>query len=127
MFQSRLVRRYCLNKQIIVRKAGFHALRLLPSFKYSHVKSRGRPSMSALIQIPLKHRVFSAGAWSIAGHGVSLMIRVGTSLFMTRQLLPEKFGVMAIASMSEIASPLLACGGFAACDTAVASAARGTV
>jgi O-antigen/teichoic acid export membrane protein len=48
---------------------------------------------------PLRHRVMRAGAWSVAGYGVSLVIRFGTNLVMTRLLAPDMFGVMAIASM----------------------------
>jgi O-antigen/teichoic acid export membrane protein len=47
----------------------------------------------------LKQRVLSAGAWSLVGYALSFAIRLGSNLFMTRQLLPEMFGVMAIATM----------------------------
>jgi O-antigen/teichoic acid export membrane protein len=55
--------------------------------------------MSSLSQLTLKQRVFSAGAWSLGGYALSFAIRLGSNLFMTRQLLPEMFGVMAIAGM----------------------------
>lgn len=45
----------------------------------------------------LKQRVLRAGGWSFAGYGVSLAIRIGSNLVMTRLLAPEMFGVMAIA------------------------------
>jgi len=47
----------------------------------------------------LKHRVFTASAWSLGGHGLGLAIRFCSNLIMTRLLLPEMFGVMAIASI----------------------------
>ena len=46
----------------------------------------------------LRHRVLKAGLWSTAGFGLSLVIRFGTNLLMTRLLLPDMFGVMAIAT-----------------------------
>ena len=50
-------------------------------------------------RIPLKRRVLAASAWSLAGYGVSLGIRFGSNLVMTRLLVPEMFGVMAIATI----------------------------
>jgi len=38
-----------------------------------------------------------AGVWSIGGHGLSHVIRLGSNLIMTRLLVPEMFGIMAIA------------------------------
>ena len=55
--------------------------------------------MSTFSQLTLKKRVISAGAWSLVGYALSFAIRLGSNLFMTRQLLPEMFGVMAIAGM----------------------------
>ena len=49
--------------------------------------------------IPLKQRVFAASAWSLAGYGVNQAIRFGSNLIMTRLLVPEMFGVMAIATI----------------------------
>lgn len=47
----------------------------------------------------LKKRALRAGGWTVAGHGLSQLIRFGSNLLMTRLLLPELFGVMAIAYM----------------------------
>lgn len=47
----------------------------------------------------LKRRIFAAGGWTVAGFGLSQVLRFGTSLLMTRLLVPEMFGVMAIANM----------------------------
>jgi O-antigen/teichoic acid export membrane protein len=49
--------------------------------------------------IPLKRRVFTASAWSLGGYGVGMAIRFGSNLIMTRLLVPEMFGVMAIATV----------------------------
>jgi O-antigen/teichoic acid export membrane protein len=45
----------------------------------------------------LRQRVLRAGGWSIAGFALAQVIRFGTNLVMTRLLVPEMFGVMAIA------------------------------
>jgi O-antigen/teichoic acid export membrane protein len=47
----------------------------------------------------LKQRVVHASAWSLAGYGLSLVIRFGSNLLMTRLLIPSMFGVMAIATV----------------------------
>ncbi|MEH2628580.1 O-antigen/teichoic acid export membrane protein [Bradyrhizobium sp. AZCC 1719] len=49
-------------------------------------------------QISLKQRVMKAGMWSLAGFALSLVVRLGSNLLMTRLLAPEMFGVMAVAS-----------------------------
>ena len=43
--------------------------------------------------------MLAAGAWSLAGYAVSQVIRFGSNLIMTRLLVPEMFGVMAIATI----------------------------
>jgi len=48
-------------------------------------------------QVPLRRRVLNAGAWTFAGYGLSLAIRFGSNLLLTRLLAPEMFGVTAIA------------------------------
>lgn len=47
----------------------------------------------------LTQRVLRAGGWSFGGHALSQVIRLGSNLLMTRLLVPEMFGVMAIATM----------------------------
>ena len=47
----------------------------------------------------LRTRAISAGIWMLAGYGLSLCLRLGSNLLMTRLLAPEMFGVMAIAAM----------------------------
>jgi O-antigen/teichoic acid export membrane protein len=54
----------------------------------------------AVKQTPsLRQKVLRAGAWSFGGHIFSQAIRLASNLIMTRLLVPEMFGVMAIASM----------------------------
>lgn len=55
--------------------------------------------MTDRIPSSLKQRIFAAGGWTVAGFGLSQALRFGTSLLMTRLLVPEMFGVMAIANM----------------------------
>jgi O-antigen/teichoic acid export membrane protein len=47
----------------------------------------------------LKQRVLRAVGWSFSGYGASMVIRLASTLIMTRLLEPEMFGVMAIAGM----------------------------
>ncbi|MBR0836972.1 oligosaccharide flippase family protein [Bradyrhizobium manausense] len=46
----------------------------------------------------MKERVFRAGFWSASGFALNLVIRFGSSLLMTRLLLPEMFGLMSLAT-----------------------------
>lgn len=55
--------------------------------------------MSSPNPITLKQRALRAGGWSFAGYGLSQAIRLGSNLVMTRLLVPEMFGVLAIATM----------------------------
>ena len=50
-------------------------------------------------RISLKKRVLRAGTWSLAGFGLNRAIRFGTDLLLTRLLVPDMFGVMAIATV----------------------------
>jgi O-antigen/teichoic acid export membrane protein len=54
--------------------------------------------MTLSVELSLKQRVLNAGMWSLAGFALSLVMRLGSNLLMTRLLAPEMFGVMAIAS-----------------------------
>lgn len=53
----------------------------------------------ALPRAPLKQRMIHAGMWSVAGYGLSQIIRFGSNLVMARLLAPEFFGVMGIATV----------------------------
>ena len=49
--------------------------------------------------VSLKRRVLGAGAWSLAGFALNYSLRLGSSLILTRLLVPNMFGVMAIAML----------------------------
>jgi O-antigen/teichoic acid export membrane protein len=49
--------------------------------------------------LTLKSRVFRAGAWTIVGHASAQALRLLTTLVMTRLLVPEMFGIMALANV----------------------------
>jgi O-antigen/teichoic acid export membrane protein len=55
----------------------------------------------------LRSRVLRAGAWTLMGHVASQMLRLGSNLIMTRVLLPEMFGIMALANVILIGLQLL--------------------
>ncbi|MGE5510072.1 MAG: oligosaccharide flippase family protein [Bacteroidota bacterium] len=57
------------------------------------------PAIPMPERIPLKRRVLTASAWTLAGYGISQVLRFGSNLIMTRLLVPEMFGVMAIATI----------------------------
>lgn len=50
-------------------------------------------------QQPLTKRFIGASAWTFAGYGLGLIIRLGSNLVLTRLLVPEMFGVVAIATV----------------------------
>jgi O-antigen/teichoic acid export membrane protein len=56
----------------------------------------------------LRHRILRAGSWSLAGHVISNVLRLGSSLVMTRLLAPELFGVMTIVFSVMVTVALLA-------------------
>lgn len=55
--------------------------------------------MSSVNSLTFRQRFLQAGSWSVVGHVVSLALRLGTNLIMTRLLVPDMFGVMAIAAV----------------------------
>lgn len=55
----------------------------------------------------LRARVLNAGSWSTGGYALNQLIRLATNLVMTRLLMPEVFGVMAIANMLIVGLNLL--------------------
>jgi O-antigen/teichoic acid export membrane protein len=61
------------------------------------------PSKSIYIRPPrllsLQRRVLNASIWSLAGYGCNQALRLAGNLLMTRLLVPEMFGVMAIAGV----------------------------
>ena len=46
--------------------------------------------------MPLKHRVFRAGGWTLVGHFLSLSLRLMSSIILTRIFSPDTFGLLAI-------------------------------
>ncbi|HJV94926.1 MAG TPA: oligosaccharide flippase family protein, partial [Albitalea sp.] len=44
----------------------------------------------------LRQRVIHAGSWAVGGHVLGQAIRLGGNLILTRLLVPEAFGLMAI-------------------------------
>jgi O-antigen/teichoic acid export membrane protein len=50
-------------------------------------------------RLSLKRRVLNAGGWLFVGYGLTLTIRLTNNLLMTRLLMPEVFGVMAMATI----------------------------
>lgn len=54
---------------------------------------------SADVKSSLRSRVFKAGAWVISGHFLGQVLRLGSNLIMTRLLVPEMFGIMAVANV----------------------------
>jgi O-antigen/teichoic acid export membrane protein len=50
-------------------------------------------------RVPLKQRFLKGGAWSVAGIGMSQVIRFGANLVLTRLLVPEMFALMSIATI----------------------------
>lgn len=50
-------------------------------------------------QSSLRERVLRASGWTVLGHGAGQAIRLGSNLIMTRLLVPEMFGVMALANV----------------------------
>lgn len=53
--------------------------------------------MTGTLTLALRRRVLAAGSWTVIGFGLGQAIRFGGNLVMTRLLVPEMFGVMAIA------------------------------
>ena len=47
----------------------------------------------------LTSRVLRSGTWTLAGFGASQILRLSSNLIMTRLLVPEMFGVMALAQV----------------------------
>jgi O-antigen/teichoic acid export membrane protein len=50
----------------------------------------------ALPTVSLRSRILRAGSWSLFGHAWTQVLRLGSSLILTRLLMPELFGLMAL-------------------------------
>lgn len=47
----------------------------------------------------LRQRILRAGVWTLSGHVVGQFMRLASNLIMTRLLVPEMFGIMALANV----------------------------
>jgi O-antigen/teichoic acid export membrane protein len=54
-----------------------------------------------------RQRILHAAGWSMLGYGLSQLLRIASNLILTRLLVPEMFGVMAIATMVQVAVAML--------------------
>lgn len=53
----------------------------------------------AMIEVrSLRRRIVKAGLWTLGGHSASQVLRLASNLALTRLLMPDAFGVMAIAN-----------------------------
>lgn len=57
--------------------------------------------------VSLKRKAFLGSIWTFAGFGASQVLRLGSNLILTRLLVPEFFGVMAVANSLKIGFALL--------------------
>jgi O-antigen/teichoic acid export membrane protein len=55
----------------------------------------------------LKDRILRAGSWTILAYGATLVLRLGNSLILTRLLVPEVFGLIAIVATVAVMVTLL--------------------
>jgi O-antigen/teichoic acid export membrane protein len=68
-------------------------------------------ALAAPFKPALKRRVLQAGGWSMGGYALGNAIRLASNLVMTRLLVPDMFGVMAIAMMVPVILAMLSdCG-----------------
>lgn len=51
------------------------------------------------VTLSFRSRILRAGSWTISGNLVSQVMRLGSNLIMTRLLVPEMFGIMALANI----------------------------
>lgn len=56
---------------------------------------------------PLKERILRAGGWTMFAYGCTLVLRLGNSLILTRLLVPEVFGLIAITMTIATVATLL--------------------
>jgi O-antigen/teichoic acid export membrane protein len=56
---------------------------------------------------PLKERILRAGSWTLVAYGGTLVMRLASSLIMTRLLAPEAFGLMSIVVTIAMVASLL--------------------
>lgn len=65
----------------------------------THVAATPSPKEVPQAQRPgLRSRVISAGMWSLANYGCSQVIRIGSSMVLTRLLMPEAYGLYSLVA-----------------------------
>lgn len=57
------------------------------------IKADGQQSLS------LKQKVIRGAVWTLSGHGMNQVLRLGGNLILTRLLFPEAFGLMALVQL----------------------------
>lgn len=73
------------------------------------------PSVNSLMSAPgeprarpsLKERFLRAGSWTVSAYGGMLVLRLASSLIMTRLLAPEAFGLIALVTTVSVIAALL--------------------
>jgi O-antigen/teichoic acid export membrane protein len=66
-----------------------------------------RSSSTTRSKQTFRQRILHAAGWSMLGYGLSQLLRIASNLILTRLLVPEMFGVMAIATMIQVAVAML--------------------
>ncbi len=68
---------------------------------------RALPTPPVVAQPRLRNIIMRAAGWSMMGYGLLQVLRIASSLILTRLLIPEMFGIMAVAMMVQIAIAML--------------------
>jgi O-antigen/teichoic acid export membrane protein len=58
-------------------------------------------------KLSFRQRILSAAGWSMLGYILTQMLRILSNLILTRLLVPEMFGVMAVATLVQVAVTML--------------------
>lgn len=61
--------------------------------------SRGGTTVDAAAHGSLRRKTLRASVWTFGGHGLSMVLRLGSNLILTRLLMPEMFGLMALVNI----------------------------
>lgn len=66
-----------------------------------HFENPGQPKRS------FRYHILHAAGWSMSGYILSQALRIASNLVLTRLLVPEMFGVMAVATLVQVAVAML--------------------
>ena len=66
-----------------------------------------KPAVQAAPKIGFRGRVVRAAGWSMIGYVVLQVLRISSSLILTRLLMPEMFGIMAVATALQVSIAML--------------------